>query len=250
MMDWTGSRMASSEMNAVEIRICRLHGAAEVAAHYAPLLSPEELERAHRFAFQHLRDEYILGRGLTRCILGTRIGVPPQSIRFYYSSRGKPYLQPRNEWHFNVSHSKSLFVCAMTTAGEVGVDIERVRPMEDALKIARQFFCESENWRLQQLPEEHQATAFFECWTRKEAFLKATGEGLTRELDSFAVTFGPGEAPRFERIDDPADDPSRWSLKAFAPAESYVGAVAVRAPIGELRLQTIDPVDAGFPTFL
>jgi len=237
-------------MSAVEIGICRLHIAAEVVAHYAPVLSPDELERAHRFAFQHLRNEYILGRGLTRWMLGTRIGVPPQSLRFYYSSRGKPYLQSRNEWHFNVSHSKSLFVCAMTTAGEVGVDIEQVRPIEDALGIARQFFCESENRRLQKLPAEYQETGFFECWTRKEAFLKATGEGLTRELDSFGVTFGPGETPRLERIDDPADDPSRWSLKVFAPAENYVGAVAVRAPIGELRLRTIDPVEAGFPIFL
>jgi 4'-phosphopantetheinyl transferase len=204
------------------------------------LLSSDELEKASRFAFQELRDAYIVGRGLTRCLLSARVKLQPHSIRFQYSVRGKPYLDGQHEWHFNVSHSKSLFVCAVTNAGEIGVDIEQVRPMRDAQAIAARFFSISEARRLGLLPQDRQMIGFFECWTRKEAFLKATGEGLSRNTQSVSATFGPGETARFERIDEPHDNPSAWSLKGFVPAEGYVGAVAMRAPIGEVHVWRVD----------
>jgi 4'-phosphopantetheinyl transferase len=99
------------------------------------------------------------------------------------------------------------------------------------------FFCEHEARALELLPKPLSTGAFFECWARKEAFLKPTGEGLSRNLSSVAVTFFlPGSVPRFERIQDPDDDPTAWSLRSFIPAENYTAAVALRAPISELRL--------------
>ncbi|MGA9106335.1 MAG: 4'-phosphopantetheinyl transferase superfamily protein, partial [Bryobacteraceae bacterium] len=105
----------------------------------------------------------------------------------------------------------------------------------------KQFFSAAEAQRVLSAPPESVATLFFEIWTRKEAFLKATGTGLSRDLHGFTVSSGAGEIPRLELIEEPADDPALWSLRAFVPAESYVGALAVRAPIGEVSLRTIDP---------
>ncbi len=225
----------------VEVWICGLERAAELAGRYLPLLSADELERAGRFKFEHLREAYILGRGVTRSILARCMDTDPRAIRFEYSTHGKPSLEGAQEWHFNVSHSGSLLVCAMTAAAPVGVDVERVRPMPDAAAVAKRFFSAAEAQRVLSAPPESVAALFFEIWTRKEAFLKANGTGLSRGLHSFTVSSGPDEVPRLERIAEPADDPALWSLRAFVPAESFVGAVAVRAPIGEVALRRFDP---------
>ena len=209
-----------------------------MAVRYRPLLSADELERAARFKFEHLRDAYILGRGATRTILARRVDADPRAIRFEYSVRGKPSLAGIQGCHFNVSHSGSLLACALTSAAPIGVDVERIRPMVDAAAIAKRFFSTAEAERVLSAPQESAASLFFEIWTRKEAFLKATGTGLSRNLQGFTVSSGPGEIPRMERIAEPDDDPALWSLRAFAPAASYAGAVAMRAPIGEVTLRT------------
>jgi len=223
-------------MSLVELWVCRLDHPAELAASNLPLLSTDELDRADRFAFDHLRNDYISARGLTRRILASRTGIDPRLICFGYEARGKPFLESYPEWHFNVSHSKTLMVCAVTKAGPIGVDIEHVRDIADASGIAESFFCADEARALALLPPPLRARAFFECWTRKEAFLKATGEGLSRNLSSVAVTFLPGSVPRFQRIEDPEDDPAAWSLRSFIPEENYTAAVAVRAPISDVRV--------------
>ncbi|MFZ0936105.1 MAG: 4'-phosphopantetheinyl transferase superfamily protein [Bryobacteraceae bacterium] len=225
----------------VEVWICGLEQASELAGRYLPLLSADEVERAGRFKLDQLRHAYILGRGMTRLILARRIDVDPRAIRFQYSTYGKPSLEGSQAWHFNASDTSSLLVCALTEAAPIGVDIEQVRPMPDAANMAKQFFSAAEAQRVLSAPPESVATLFFEIWTRKEAFLKATGTGLSRDLHGFTVSSGAGEIPRLELIEEPADDPALWSLRAFVPAESYVGALAVRAPIGEVSLRTIDP---------
>lgn len=225
----------------VEVWICGLERAAELAARYLPLLSADELERAGRFKFYHLREAYILGRGVTRAILARRIGADPRALRFQYSAYGKPSVEGAGQWHFNVSHSGSLLVCALTEVAPIGVDIERVRRQPKAAAIAKRFFSAAEAQRVLAAPADSVAAVFSEIWTRKEAFLKATGEGFSRDLDGFTVSSGPGEIPRLEHIEGPDDDPALWSLRAFVPAESYVGALAVRAPIGEVLLQRFDP---------
>jgi len=225
----------------VEIWICGLEAAAGLAPRYLPFLSDDEVERAGRFKFDHLREAYILGRGVTRSILARRINADPRALRFEYSSYGKPALVGVQDWHFNVSHSASVLVCALTDAAPIGADVERVRPMHDAASIAERFFSAAEAQRVLSAPPESVPALFFETWTRKEAFLKATGTGLNRDLHSFTVSTGPGVSPRIERIEKPDDDPVLWSLRAFVPAESYVGAIAVRAPIGEVTLRKFEP---------
>jgi 4'-phosphopantetheinyl transferase len=225
----------------VEVWICGLEQAAELAGRYRPLLSADELERAQRFKFDHLREAYILGRGVTRSILARRIDQDPRALRFQYSSYGKPSLEGAQGWHFNVSHSGALLVCALTEAAPVGVDVELVQPKPDLAAIAKRFFSTAEAQRLLAAPPESVTGAFFEIWTRKEAFLKATGIGLSRDLHSFTVSSGLGEAARMERIENPDDDPAAWSLRSFVPAESYVGALAMRTPIGEITLRRFDP---------
>ncbi len=229
----------------VEVWICELEGAGELFKRYLPLLSADEVERAGRFKFENLRAAYILGRGVTRTILGRRMDADPRGIRFSYSRHGKPSMEGVRGWHFNVSHSGSLLACAVTAAAPIGVDIEQVRPMPDATGIARRFFSAAEAERVRAARPESVDALFFEIWTRKEAFLKATGEGFSRDLHSFTVSSGRGEMPRLECIDEAEDDPALWSLRAFVPAESYVGAAAVRAPIGEVTLQRFDPAAAG-----
>jgi len=221
----------------VEVWICGLEAAAELAGQYLPLLSADELERAGRYKFDHFREAYILGRGVTRTILAGRIEIDPRAIRFHYSTYGKPSLEGGQGLHFNVSHSNSLLVCALTEAAPIGVDVERVRPMPDARNIAERFFSAAEAERVRQAPPESIDALFFEIWTRKEAFLKATGAGFSRGLGTFSVSSGTDAAPRLERIEEPDDDPAQWSLRAFVPAESYVAALAVRAPIGEVSLR-------------
>jgi len=225
----------------VEVWICGLEAASALAGRYLPLLSADERERAGRFKLDPLRAAYVLGRGVTRAILARRMDADPRTIRFEYSIHGKPSLEGSQGWHFNVSHSGSLLVCALTAAAPLGVDVERVRPMPDASKVARRFFSADEAQRVLSAPPELVAALFFDIWTRKEAFLKATGTGLSRDLHGFTVSSGPGELPRFERIEAPDDDPALWTLRAFVPAESYVGALAVRAPIGKITLRRFDP---------
>jgi len=225
----------------VEVWTCGLEGAAELAGRYLPLLSADEVERAARYKGPGLRDAFILGRGVTRTILARRLGGDPREISFSYSTYGKPSLPADRGVHFNVSHSHALLICGLTGAAPLGVDVERVRPMPDAANLAARFFSAAEAERIRSASPESVAPLFFDIWTRKEAFLKATGAGFSRSLGSFTVSSDPAELPRFERIAEPADDPAQWSLRSFVPAESYVGALALRAPVEEVTLHRFDP---------
>jgi 4'-phosphopantetheinyl transferase len=135
---------------------------------------------------------------------------------------------------FNVSHSGGLFVCAVSSDLTIGVDVEQIRPIEDMTAIASHYFSPAEQSHLASLAKADRTHAFYECWTRKEAVIKATGEGVSRLLDSFEVAFGPGAAPRLIRIDD---DPSpSWKMDSFEPCPGYVGAVASPCAWSSIRV--------------
>jgi 4'-phosphopantetheinyl transferase len=129
-------------------------------------------------------------------------------------------------------------VVAVAHGLEVGVDLERVRPLADAAAIAERFFAPRETAALLALPEAERERAFFACWTRKEAFIKATGEGLSRPLDEFEVAFRPGEPARVTRVGDDPGEAALWSLLGFEPAPGFLGALAARGPIGALEVVT------------
>ncbi len=202
------------------------------------LLSTDERERADRFYFQRDREHFVAARGGLREILGRYTGASPQSLRFSYDHYGKPSLSGEaggTPLRFNVSHSGGVALYAVTVGRAVGVDVERVREDFAGLDIAKNFFSPHEVAALSELPAEHLATAFFDCWTRKEAYIKARGLGLSHPLHLFTVSLTPGRPAALLRTDDDPEEAARWSLVELFPGEGYRGALAFEGELSSLR---------------
>lgn len=195
-------------------------------------LSTEEENRAEQFSTGNFRNRYVAGRGILRNILGRYLGESPDRIRFRYGEFGKPELVDWENLSFNLSHTHDRALYAITAGRRIGVDIECLdRPAHsDRLGLAKRFFSQREYYELCQTPGEERDQAFLRCWTRKEAFVKAIGQGLTCPLDQFDVTLIKNEpaAVRATRWD--ASEAARWSMVHVAPASDAVGAVVVEAP--------------------
>jgi 4'-phosphopantetheinyl transferase len=194
------------------------------------VLSADERGRAERFHFAKDRAHFIAARGLLRRILSRYLDLPPHQLSFSYSPYGKPALSCENDCHallFNVSHSHGIALYAITRGREVGVDIEYVRHDMVGESIAERFFSAQEVARLRALPAEAQPLAFFKCWTRKEAFIKAIGEGLSFPLDQFEVSLDAKEPSAIVSVRDDPRETSRWSLRALPVRKGYVAALVV-----------------------
>lgn len=202
-----------------------------IAERLRQLLSPDEHVRANRFHFERDRQHFILGRGYLRSILSGYLEIPPEEIQFSYGAQGKPQLATSSAqihpFNFNLAHSGSLALYAFTRVGEIGVDLEQIRPDFTGDDIAERFFSASEVARLNELSAELRPEAFFNCWTRKEAFIKAIGIGLSLSLDQFDVTLAPTEPAALLRTRWDENEAARWSLKAIDVGSGYVAAVAV-----------------------
>lgn len=196
----------------------------------AELLSVDEQHRAGRFHFERDRRLFIAARGILRLLLGRYLSRPPHGLRFWYGPQGKPALAPEcggDELQFNLSHSHGLALFVLARGRGVGVDLEWIRPDLATEQIAAQFFAPREVLMLREVPVERRVEAFFNCWTRKEAYIKATGEGFSLPLGGFVVSLAPGEpAALLETVAD-AGEASRWCLRSLAPGPGYVGALAV-----------------------
>ncbi len=202
---------------------------AELLAQLRATLSIDEQRRADRFHFERDRHRFTAGRGILRNILSRYSGIKPALLEFSYSPRGKPALRSDSAGgalNFNLSHSGGLALYAVTRHRQIGIDLEILRPMPDAEKIAARFFSANESAALGHLPPTHKQEAFFLCWTRKEAYLKAVGQGLTG-LDDVEVSLTPGEPAKILSISGDIKEASRWSLQHLTPASGCVGAVAV-----------------------
>lgn len=204
----------------------------EEGVHWLRLsLSPDEIQRADRFRFDLHRHRFITARGAMRHILAGYLNEKPVTLRFQYSSFGKPGLEQSSfgEWlSFNISHSNDLAIFAVAFKRDVGIDIEFIRQDLADEQIARRFFSNSEVKALLSLPEALRTEAFFNCWTRKEAYIKAIGEGLSMPLDRFDVSLIPGEeAQLLETRPDPAQA-LQWKLYALSPGEGYKAALVVQ----------------------
>jgi 4'-phosphopantetheinyl transferase len=200
------------------------------ASTWAIFLSPSEQERAARFHFELHRRRFIVGRGLLRVILGRYLQARPQSVEFVCSAHGKPELSgpfTSNGLRFNLAHSEDLAVLAVTRLGPVGVDLEKILPLEDADDLVARFFSSRENASFQQLPNEQKAKAFFSLWTRKEAWLKATGEGIAHSLNLVEVSFLPDEPAKLLSLPQHLSQGLGWSLHSLYPAEQFAAALAV-----------------------
>jgi 4'-phosphopantetheinyl transferase len=200
------------------------------AADYAIILSSDERVRADRFRFEQERRRFIVGRGTLRIILGRYLNVPPEKIKFVYHANGKPSLSNGllpPEIRFNLSHSGDMALLAVTQNREVGIDLETLRPSLDAGKLANQFFSPSERAELEALPSDKKLDSFFSGWTRKEAYLKARGEGMTYPLDQFSVSMDCDQPAKLLDVKDNPRELSRWSFHALAPAPGYIGTLVV-----------------------
>ena len=191
------------------------------------LLSTEELERASRFHFAHHAADFVANRARLRILLGQYLEIMPRDLTFTYSHTGKPeLLSACGEIAFNLSHTDGLALVAMTRNGRLGVDIEKMNAANDSLDLARSYFSAHELQELYAYPNPaEQQAAFYRCWTRKEAFLKALGDGLSRPLSAFSVSCGRESAELLACNWEP-NAPAAWHLFPLEFDAGYVAALA------------------------
>jgi len=220
----------SFELPAHGVHVWTLDGGASeaLAARFAPVLSPDEMERAARFRFDRLRHAFAVTRGVLRCLLARYAGLGPAELRFACGPKGKPALAPAAGIEFNATHSGGSALFAFATGCPVGIDLELLRPMAGAQDIAARFFCPEEAAEIGSLPPAERDRAFFRCWTRKEAYIKAIGDGLSAPLDGFRVTLRPNEPARLLHIAHDTDAAAAWTLDDLSPAAGYLAALAYR----------------------
>lgn len=200
-----------------------------------PTLASDEQERAQRFHFDKHRRAYIVGRGLLRNLLGRYLQMNAGEIQFGYTEYSKPFLastasglnDSRNGFRFNLSHSGTVVLYAFGYGRELGIDVEFIKPDFDYAGVAEGFFSESERAVLHSLSIVDRPQGFFNCWTRKEAYIKAHGEGLSLPLDQFDVTLRPGEAAKLLATRPDPTEASQWHLQALPMPLGYAAALAV-----------------------
>jgi len=193
-------------------------------------LAADEQARAERFHFERDREHFIVARGVLRAILGNYLNRAPECLSFCYSSHGKPALageSGKDAIRFSVSHSHGVALYAVTRGREVGIDLERIRFDLPVAEIAERFFSRREVAMLRALPTDVQQQAFFRCWTCKEAYIKARGEGLSLPLDQFDVSLVPGEPAAVLGTRPDPSEASHWSLQELTSVPGYAAVLAV-----------------------
>lgn len=215
---------------AVHVWRANLRKLADREEQFRATLSLDEQERAARFRFKGDRSNFVVARGALRFLLSEYLGDDPSKIRFCYNAHGKPALANPLEilpLRFNVSHSDGLALFAFARHCRIGVDIERVRADVAVEEIAQRFFAPAEVAALRALSAHLRTKAFFACWTRKEAFIKARDLGLSLPLNQFVVSLAPGQKPVLLSAVDDLQAASRWTLCDLHPASGYLAALAV-----------------------
>lgn len=194
--------------------------------------------RASRFVFERDRDRFVAGRGMLRLLLGRYVGVAPERVVFDIAFAGKPFVRNETEGspvQFNLSHSDRWALLGVTRAGAIGVDIEAHRELPEADQIVRERFAPAEMRQLLSLPASQRTRGLFACWTRKEAYVKALGSGLSVPLDGFEVSLGSGDAAALCNIDGSSRAAREWTLWDCAVGPDMSAAVAVHATGLHLR---------------
>jgi 4'-phosphopantetheinyl transferase len=196
------------------------------------ILANDERERAARFHFERDRNRFIAGRGLLRILLGRYLRKPPADVSFGYGANGKPFVSGlENRFYFNLSHSAGLALYGFTLGHRIGVDVENVDHSLDVESIASRFFSAQEVAVLMALPPGQRRKAFFACWTRKEAYIKARGEGLSFGLTDFSVSVAPSDPPALLNVRREPGETARWRYLPIDAGSSYVAAAAVEAEV-------------------
>jgi 4'-phosphopantetheinyl transferase len=226
--------------NQIHIWRAYLDCAEAVLRQFEATLAPDEKARSLRFIFQRDRDSFVAARGILRELLGRYLSRSPADLEFDYRPEGKPFLRKQFDQsvHFNLSHSHGLALVGFARGRELGVDVELVRPDVSGDEIATRFFSPEEVAELRAFPASLRSQGFFLCWTLKEAYIKARGGGLNIPLDSFHVSFTPGQPERLR-----SEDSSRWSLCSFRPDPRYVGALVAEGTDWQPRYWDWQPQD-------
>lgn len=206
--------------------------------HFADILSSDERLRAQRFVFEKHRQAYISARGVLRSLVGAYVGLEPRRVRFYYEPCGKPYINHllgEHQLHFNLAHSHQLALYAFALDRRIGIDVEYLDGQLNYQELARTVFSPCEWAALQQVPEPQRCEAFFDGWTRKEAYVKACGQGLLYPLQQLEVSLHPDRpAALLTTRPDPAEC-SQWLMLAIEPGPGYTGAVVVEGQAWTVR---------------
>jgi len=203
---------------------------------YRSLLSEDEIHRTERFRFEHSRKRFIIARAVMRTILAGYVDLKPRQLMFSYGPKGKPELRSNGQepaLEFNLSHSRDFALLAVTRGARVGVDIQFVNSGIAASDLAARFFALEEIHALKTVPADLKAEAFFSCWTRKEAYIKALGMGLSLPLDGFAVTLKPGLPAQLLKRD--LHDSASWSMYEVDAPPGYKAAIVAEGDGHQLR---------------
>jgi 4'-phosphopantetheinyl transferase len=196
------------------------------------LLSRDEEDRAALYRFDPARESFVATRAALRSLAGSYLGIDPRDVTFAYTAKGKPEVPGLS---FNASHAGDVAVAAFARSGSVGVDVEEMRPDRDLRALARRFFAPAENAALDLLDGQALVAAFYRCWTRKEAFVKAVGEGVSFDLRRFVVSVEPGA--RIVSIDGDPEAAAAWWAADVSPRGGYVAAVVASAPVADLSVR-------------
>jgi 4'-phosphopantetheinyl transferase len=232
------SMVASSQdfklsQNDVHVWCASLLQPAHVIRQMSTLLSSDEQERASRYRFENLQRSFIVARGVLRLLLARYADFRPRDLVFTYLAAGKPQLskQPALPVFFNLSHSHELVLYAFSRTPNVGIDIEHVRPIDDMELIAERNFSAHEAVELKTLSPEKISEGFFNCWTRKEAYIKAIGNGISFPLGEFDVSLVPGESAKLLSIHGSVLEAERWTMAGLHPAAGYTAALVVEGNV-------------------
>ncbi len=208
--------------------------------HFQNLLSNTERERARRYKFETDRSRFIATRSALRLLLGRYLETDPATIEFELAEFGKPRISGDHELEFNVSHSGSRALFAFTRSRPIGVDLEDAGRRVEIFAVASRFFSSSEFLELSLLSNDDQQTGFFNCWTRKEAFIKAVGSGLSFPLNEFEVSLAPNTPPLLRRTLWDSSEAAKWAVYSIIPAEGFIGAMAIREKKENLMVRHFD----------
>jgi 4'-phosphopantetheinyl transferase len=224
----TGIEVAPLGQDEVHVRIASLDCPQSDTKYLDNILAEDEINRANRFHFKKDRERFVAGRGLLRMILSSYVGMPANEIIFTYGCHGKPGLRRhdgRPAIEFNLAHSAGTAIYAITRDRPVGIDIELVDHEFPIESVAERFFSKVEVAAFRSLPRDMQRIAFFKCWTRKEAFIKALGDGLSCPLADFDVFLTPGERARLLKVRWAPEEASRWCMEDIDSVPNCAAAV-------------------------
>src|SRR5688572_12854719 len=224
----TGIEVAPLGQDEVHVRIASLDCPQSDTKYFDNILAEDEINRANRFHLKKDRERFVAGRGLLRMILSSYVGMPANEIIFTYGCHGKPGLRRqdgRPAIEFNLAHSAGTAIYAITRDRPVGIDIELVNPEFPIESVAERFFSKVEVAAFRSLPRDMQRIAFFKCWTRKEAFIKALGDGLSCPLSDFDVSLMPGQPAKLLHTRGASEEASRWFMNDIDAVPGFSAAL-------------------------